>query len=74
MKQYLAASRYIDFEHEAVRSLAERLLLGAESELEVVRRSFEFVRDQIRHSADFKLNPVTCKASDVRAVRFEPME
>jgi len=30
-----------------------------------LRRCFEFVRDQIRHSADFKLNPVTCRASDV---------
>ncbi|MEO5350181.1 MAG: transglutaminase family protein [Magnetococcus sp. YQC-3] len=34
-------------------------------ELVVVKRCFEFVRDQIRHSADFKMNPVTCRASDV---------
>ncbi len=26
---------------------------------------FEFVRDEIKHSRDYQLNPVTCKASDV---------
>lgn len=30
-----------------------------------MRACFEFVRDEIRHSSDFELNPVTCKASDV---------
>lgn len=25
----------------------------------------DFVRDQIRHSADYRPNPVTCKASEV---------
>jgi transglutaminase-like putative cysteine protease len=30
-----------------------------------VRACFEFVRDEIAHSADVRRNPVTCRASDV---------
>ena len=64
MQRYLAPSRYIDFEQQDVLSLA-RSLGSAASEQLVVQRCFEFVRDEIRHSCDYKLNPVTCKASDV---------
>ena len=31
----------------------------------MAQRCFEFVRDQIKHSWDHRLNPVTCKASSV---------
>jgi transglutaminase-like putative cysteine protease len=65
MQRYLSASTYIDFDMPDVLSMARRLGEGAASELDVVRACFEFVRDTIRHSVDFKLNPVTCKASDV---------
>lgn len=68
MRAYLVASPYIDFEHPLVATQARALaqgLEGASSTLTLVQRCFEFVRDEIRHSGDFKLNPVTCKASDV---------
>ena len=65
MQRFLAASTYIDFEQPEVRATARRLAENAASELDVARACFEFVRDEIRHSVDFRLNPVTCKASDV---------
>lgn len=68
MHAYLVASTYIDFEHPLVAAQARALaqgLQGSSSTLPLVQRCFEFVRDEIRHSGDFKLNPVTCKASDV---------
>jgi transglutaminase-like putative cysteine protease len=65
MQRFLAASTYIDFDAPEVRATARRLAEDAASELDVVRACFEFVRDEIRHSSDFRLNPVTCKASDV---------
>jgi len=65
MQRYLASSRYIDFEDAEVASVARRLATGARSETDLVLRCFEFVRDEIRHSSDFKANPVTCRASDV---------
>jgi transglutaminase-like putative cysteine protease len=65
MQRYLLASTYIDFDAPDVQAAARRLAEGASSELDVARACFEFVRDEIRHSSDYKLNPVTCKASDV---------
>jgi transglutaminase-like putative cysteine protease len=64
VQPYLLASTYIDFDAPDVSAAARRLAAGAASEADVVRACFEFVRDEIRHSVDFKLNPVTCKASD----------
>lgn len=69
MQRFLSPSTYIDFEDPQVSALARDLARGATSERDLVRRCFEFVRDEIRHSVDFKLNPVTCKASDVLRYR-----
>lgn len=63
--RYLAKSKYIDFGDREVAEKAAVLASGAITKEELVRRCFEFVRDQIKHSWDFKLNPVTCRASDV---------
>lgn len=65
MDPYLAASQYIDFDHPLVAAKATELAYGLTTDLEIARRCFEFVRDNIKHSWDFKLNPVTCRASDV---------
>lgn len=65
MQRYLSPSTYIDFDTPEVQAVARRLAEGAASELDVARACFEFVRDAIRHSVDYQLNPVTCKASDV---------
>lgn len=65
MEKYLAASIYIDADHPEVRRQALTLTQGLTDELERVSACFEFVRDHIRHSWDFRQNPVTCRASDV---------
>ncbi len=65
MQRYLSSSTYIDFDVPEVGSAAMSMAANASSELELVRMCFEFVRDEIHHSLDHKLNPVTCKASDV---------
>jgi transglutaminase-like putative cysteine protease len=64
LNRYLAFSNYIDGDHRAVASQARILAAGCTSEEEVVQSCFEFVRDKIKHSWDFKLNPVTCRASE----------
>lgn len=65
MEPFLASTEFIDWKHPAVAAKADALAKGCRDEVEVARRCFEFVRDRIRHSLDYKLNPVTCKASDV---------
>jgi transglutaminase-like putative cysteine protease len=65
MKQYLASSEFINWDHPDVLAQAKVLSKGAIDLEDVARRCFEFVRDDIQHSWDFQRNPVTCKASDV---------
>lgn len=65
MDAYLAESEYINFTHPLVAAKAARLASGTTCDVAIARRCFEFVRDEIRHSWDFKMNPVTCTASDV---------
>ncbi|MDH5300938.1 MAG: transglutaminase family protein [Gammaproteobacteria bacterium] len=65
MEKYLQSSKYIDWKSPHVFSLAQKLVQGKSDELEIARTCFEWVRDNIKHSSDYQLNPVTCIASDV---------
>jgi len=65
--EFLAYTEIIDWQHTSVRQLADRLASGSTDVTETARRCFEWVRDQIRHSGDYRLNPVTCTASEVLA-------
>lgn len=65
IQDYLQPGEYVDSAHPDIVAAARALAAGAAPGPEVARRCFEFVRDTIRHSVDFKLNPVTCRASDV---------
>ncbi|CAD6879252.1 hypothetical protein [Methylomonas albis] len=65
MKPFLGSSVYIDSQHPAIVAQAAKLAEGAAAEEEIAKRCFEFVRDEIKHSWDYRLNPVTCKAFEV---------
>jgi transglutaminase-like putative cysteine protease len=62
---YLAPCEHIDFHHPLIAAKAQQLARENKSELDLAKASFEFVRDEIQHSWDYRKNPVTCKASDV---------
>lgn len=65
MDKYLESSTFIDWESPAVLDKAKELSQGLSCHEDIARACFRHVRDEIKHSNDFKLNPVTCKASDV---------
>lgn len=65
MQQYLASSHYIDWQQADIKALAASLAQDADSEETIVKKCFEWGRDNIKHSHDYQLNPITCKASDV---------
>lgn len=65
MKQYLAHSTYIDCDAPTIQAQSHALAQGLSEPADIVKSCFEFVRDEIKHSWDYQLNPVTCKASDV---------
>ncbi len=63
--RYLEPSEFIDFDHPEVARKATELAAGRQADEDVAERCFEFVRDEVKHSWDFELGPVTCRASDV---------
>ena len=65
MEGFLRNTEIIDWTHPAVLSKAKQLSNGTTDVLEIAQRCFEWVRDEIEHSIDFRRNPVTCSASEV---------
>lgn len=62
---YLVSSSIIDYDHESIKKLAEHINREKLSEIELIKATFEYVRDNISHSADINGDVVTCNASDV---------
>ena len=65
LEPYLAESEYIDWKHALVAAKAAELAGACKSDDTIAKRCFEFVRDDIKHSWDYRMNPLTCKASEV---------
>ena len=65
MDEYLRSTAVMDYDHPEARSLARGLADGVSDPTTIARRSFEWVRDEIRHSGDFQVNQPTCAASEV---------
>jgi len=65
MNKYLDVTEHIDWKNQTILAQAKTLSEDSSSQEETTQRCFEFVRDKIKHSSDYKLNPVTYKASDV---------
>ncbi len=65
MNSFLESSQYIDRDHPAIATKAAALAADVQDKTAIAKACFEFVRDHIKHSWDYQLNPVTCKASDV---------
>ena len=70
IKRYLESNDIIDFEHsEEILHISRDIGSRAKNEVELIRASFEFVRDEISHSADIYGKVVTCKASEVLSAK-----
>lgn len=65
MNAYLTSSQFIDWKTPSILEKAQSLAANVSGLESIAEACFLFVRDEIKHSADFKLNPVTCAASDV---------
>ena len=62
---YLKCDDVIDFDNEAIITLANELSDKSDSNIDFIRSAYEYVRDNISHSADIDEDEVTCKASEV---------
>ena len=65
MEEYLRASEVIDWQHPEIVKLAKQVASGHKTSTAIAKACFEWVRDEIRHSFDYQMDPVTCRASDV---------
>jgi ribosomal protein S18 acetylase RimI-like enzyme len=65
MKKYLQLTEIIDWQNPEILELAHRLASNCQTTTEIAKACFEWVRDEIHHSYDYQMNPVTCRASDV---------
>lgn len=65
IEDYLECTSIIDFHNTNIMELAEKLKENTKSKLELSKKVYEYVRDNISHSADINGDVVTCKASDV---------
>lgn len=65
LQDYLECTEIIDWRTYNVRLLADVLVAGASSDVEKAKCLYEWVRDEISHSADAGHETVTCRASEV---------
>ena len=64
-KLYLESSKFIDSDNKIIQNQAAILAKNQSTDVQIAKTCFEYVRDSIKHSWYYKINPVTCKASDV---------
>jgi transglutaminase-like putative cysteine protease len=65
MSRFLESTDILNWRHADVSARARTLRGGLTDRIEIARRCFEWVRDEVKHSVDYGLTPVTCTASDV---------
>ncbi|MEJ6487650.1 hypothetical protein N0Y54_41480 [Nostoc punctiforme UO1] len=65
MEEYLKVSEVIDWQHPKIMECAKQISLGCATPIAIAKVCFEWVRDEICHSFDYQMNPLTCRASDV---------
>jgi len=60
---FLGSCEFINASTPSIVACAKQF--SANEVVQTAKNCFEFVRDEIKHSSDYKLNPITCRASDV---------
>ena len=69
MGEYLKEDDVIDFNNEIIVQLANLISQKADSETNYIKEAYEFVRDNVSHSADVNEDIITCTASEVLKAR-----
>ncbi|MEJ6952279.1 transglutaminase-like domain-containing protein [Natronospora cellulosivora (SeqCode)] len=65
IEEYLLEDIDLDYSHLTIREKVEELYHNCISENDKVKKAFEFVRDDIKHSWDIQSSRITRKASEV---------
>ena len=65
MDEYLKKDDVVNYENVNIIQLVDSLWSNADSDVEYIKKAYEFVRDNISHSADINEDMLTCSASEV---------
>lgn len=65
IQDYIKKSDIINYDHKLIVDKCLELEKGTEDEISLIKKIYEFVRDDIHHSGDIGEQKVTCKASEV---------
>jgi ribosomal protein S18 acetylase RimI-like enzyme len=69
MEKYLENTDIIDWQAPNILELADQISIQYHTPDAIAKACFEWVRDEIHHSFDYQMNPITCRASDVLKYR-----
>ncbi len=64
-EEYLRETKYMNYSDPLVKAKADELMKMSHNDIELIRNTYNFVRDEIKHSWDAKDHRVTVTASDV---------
>lgn len=65
LSDYLESSEIINYDSEGIKTIVTKLKKESTSTMEILKNAYEFVRDNVSHSADINGKVVTCNASEV---------
>jgi transglutaminase-like putative cysteine protease len=65
IQDYIKKTEIIDYDNKLIVNKCLELEKGTEDEISLIKKIYEFVRDDIHHSGDIGEQKVTCKASEV---------
>ena len=67
--EYLKEDNVINYRNENIMQLADTLYKGSSNEVDYIKKAYEYVRDNISHSADINEDILTCSAAEVLEAR-----
>ena len=65
MRKYLEATKIVDYNDKEVYALAMKLSKDCNTDSQIAKNCFEYVRDNVHHTGDYKDKVTTIRASDV---------
>ena len=64
-EEYLECTKYVNFDSPEVKAKADELMEKSKNDILLIKNTYEFVRDEIKHSWDAQDKRVTVTASDM---------
>ncbi|MHA6482969.1 transglutaminase-like domain-containing protein [Paenibacillus sp. strain BS8-2] len=64
LKDYLIETTEIDYNHRLIVELTSKLVETSADQVDFIKKSYEYVRDEINHSWDIQSTRITCTASE----------